>query len=276
MQDSFGDGWNGASLDVSINGSLVSSLTFANGGNFIDSVFTLNGDFVEFYFSSGNWDTEITYQIYDPLSNQIGSYGPYPNNQGNSGPVTSDTSNSTCAPQFVNVTFQVDMGNVTSSFTTPEINGNWNNFCGNCDPMVDPDGDGVWEKTISLFTGSYEYIFSADSLTIQESINTNSTCSNGSLVQPRRFMNVGAFDMILPVVCWNSCEACNDYPQPPTGITCNTGNAGIVFTDDCDAQGNWTGNFGTLTDLCKLMMVVHSLRRNWTRWSSQRGKLFLL
>ena len=58
MQDSYGDGWNGASLDVSINGSLVSSLTFANGGNFTDSVFTLNGDFVEFYFSSGNWDTD--------------------------------------------------------------------------------------------------------------------------------------------------------------------------------------------------------------------------
>ena len=256
MQDSFGDGWNGASLDVSINGSLVSSLTFANGGNFTDSVFTLNGDFVEFYFSSGNWDTEITYQIYDPLSNQIGSYGPYPNNQGNSGPVTSDTSNSTCSPQFVNVTFQVDMGNVSSSFTTPEINGNWNNFCGNCDPMVDPDGDGIWEKTVSLFTGSYEYIFSADSLSIQESINTNSVCSNGSLVQPRRFLNVGAFDMILPVVCWNSCEACNDFPQPPTGITCNTGNAGIVFTDDCDAQGNWTGILELLMVLGKLMMVA--------------------
>ena len=28
-------------------------------------------------------------------------------------------------------------------------------------------------------------------------------------------------------------------------LTCNTGNAGIVFTDDCEAQGNWTGNFGT-------------------------------
>ena len=35
MQDSFGDGWNGASLDVSINGNLVSSLTFANGGNLL-------------------------------------------------------------------------------------------------------------------------------------------------------------------------------------------------------------------------------------------------
>ena len=106
-----GDGWNGASLDVSVNGNLVSSLTFTNGGNYIDSVFTMSGDFVEFNFNSGNWDTEITYQIYDPSSVQLGSYGPYPTNQGNSGPVVSDTSNSTCQPQFVNVTFQVDMSN---------------------------------------------------------------------------------------------------------------------------------------------------------------------
>ena len=245
MQDSYGDGWNGASLDVSVNGNLVSSLTFTNGGSYVDSVFTMGGDYVEFNFNSGNWDTEITYQIYDPSSVQLGSYGPYPTNQGNSGPVVSDTSNSTCQPQFVNVTFQVDMSNVSGNFNTPEVNGNWNNFCGNCDPLTDLNGDGIWEKTVSLFTGTYEYIFSADSFAIQESIDPNSLCSNGSFVLPRRYINVGAVDMTLPVVCWSSCEACNGYPQPPAGINCNTGNPGIVFTDDCEAQGNWTGHFGT-------------------------------
>ena len=245
MQDSYGDGWNGASLDVSVNGNLVSSLTFTNGGSYIDSVFTMGGDFVEFNFNSGNWDTEITYQIYDPSSVQLGSYGPYPTNQGNSGPVVSDTSNSTCQPQFVNVTFQVDMSNMSGNFNTPEVNGNWNNFCGNCDQLTDLNGDGIWEKTVSLFTGTYEYIFSADSFAIQESIDPNSLCSNGSFVLPRRYINVGAVDMTLPVVCWSSCEACNGYPQPPAGINCNTGNPGIVFTDDCEAQGNWTGHFGT-------------------------------
>ena len=245
MQDSYGDGWNGASLDVSVNGNLVSSLTFTNGGNYIDSVFTMGGDFVEFNFNSGNWDTEITYQIYDPSSVQLGSYGPYPTNQGNSGPVVSDTSNSICQPQFVNVTFQVDMSNVSGNFNNPEINGNWNNFCGNCDLMTDLDGDGVWEKTVSLYTGIYEYIFSADSFALQESIDPNSLCSNGSFILPRRYINVGAVDMTLPVVCWNSCEACNGYPQPPSGINCNTGNPGIVFADDCEAQGNWIGHFGT-------------------------------
>ena len=29
-----------------------------------DSVFTLNGDIVEFNFVSGNWDTEITFQVW--------------------------------------------------------------------------------------------------------------------------------------------------------------------------------------------------------------------
>ena len=53
MQDSFGDGWNGASLDVSINGSLVSSLTFANGGSCrnqkIKGIFDKNNDPVKLY-----------------------------------------------------------------------------------------------------------------------------------------------------------------------------------------------------------------------------------
>ena len=45
------------------------------------------------------------------------------------------------------------------------------------------------------------------------------------------------------MICWNSCEACNDFPQPPTGITCNQ-ETQELFTDDCETQGNWTGNFG--------------------------------
>ena len=46
--------------------------------------------------------------------------------------------------------FQVDMGLVTAGFTTPEVNGTWNSWCGNCNPMTDADGDGVWEATIPL------------------------------------------------------------------------------------------------------------------------------
>ena len=151
MQDSYGDGWNGASVEVSINGTFAADIT-CNGGASVDSISTMNGDFVELSFVSGNWDTEITFQIYDPSGTLILSVGPFSSNDGNDAFLISDSSNSTCIPQYVNVTFQVDMSKVSSSFTLPEINGSWNSYCGNCDPMSDPDGDNVWEQTISLFT----------------------------------------------------------------------------------------------------------------------------
>ena len=245
MQDSWGDGWNGASVEVNINGILASNFTFNNGNSSIDSISTLNGDIVDFYFVSGDWDTEITFQVYDPNGTQILDIGPFADNDGNDSFLISDTSNSTCSPQFVDVTFQLDMSKVTSSFSIPEINGSWNNYCGNCDQMTDPDGDNIWEKTISLFTGNYEFIFSADSLNIEENLPNSLTCTNGSMVLPRRFVLVGAQNITMPIVCWESCQACNDFPQPPNGISCNTGNAGVIFSDDCESQGNWTGDYGT-------------------------------
>ena len=245
MQDSFGDGWNGASVDVSVNGISSSSFSFSTGYSSSDSIETLNGDVLSFSFTSGNWDTEIDFQIYDPSGIQIYSSQPFNNNSGNDGSLFSDTSNANCFPQFVNVTFQLDMNNNTNIFTTPEINGTWNSYCGDCDPMSDLNGDNIWEKTVSLYTGYYEFIFSADSLTIEETIDPNGSCSNGSFFSTKRFLFVGSQDITLPAVCWESCSGCNGFPQPPSGISCITGSAGLVFTDDCETQGGWTGDFGT-------------------------------
>lgn len=245
MQDSYGDGWNGASVDVSVNGISLSSFSFPTGFSSSDSIETLNGDVLSFSFNSGNWDTEIDFQIYDPLGVQIYSSQPFNNNSGNDAFLFSDTSNANCFPQFVNVTFQLDMNNNTTLFTTPEINGTWNNYCGDCDPMTDIDGDNIWEKTISLYTGYYEFIFSTDSLANEETIDPNGSCSNGSFFSTRRFLFVGSQDITLPAVCWESCNVCNGFPQPPTGISCNTGSAGLVFSDDCETQGGWTGDIGT-------------------------------
>ena len=245
MEDSYGDGWNGASIDVSVNGVLSSSFSFSTGFSSTDSIASLNGDILLFSFNSGNWDTEIDFQIYDPLGVQIYASQTFNNNSGNDTFLFSDTSNANCFPQFVNVTFQLDMNNNTTGFTTPEINGTWNNYCGDCDPMTDLNGDNIWEKTISLYTGYYEFIFSADSLTIEESIDPNGSCSNGSLFSTKRFLFIGSQDITLPAVCWESCNVCNGFPQPPSGISCNTGSAGLVFSNDCEIQGGWTGDFGT-------------------------------
>ncbi|MAP01922.1 MAG: hypothetical protein CMD01_03795 [Flavobacteriales bacterium] len=99
MQDSYGDGWNGASIDVSANGILLSNVSLAAGSTGSDTVYAFTGDQVSFYFNSGSWDTEITYDIIDPLGATIFSGGPYPANNGNDGLAFVDSSsNSICAP----------------------------------------------------------------------------------------------------------------------------------------------------------------------------------
>ena len=49
--------------------------------------------------------------------------------------------------QTATVTFRVDMQNVTDAFTTPEVNGTFNSWCGNCWAMSDADGDNIWDVT---------------------------------------------------------------------------------------------------------------------------------
>ena len=115
MQDSYGDGWNGASIDMSINGVVMTSFTVASGSAATGSYSTYTGDNVEFYFNSGTWDTEITFQITAPDGSSVGSYGPYANNSGNDGSVWTGVSNSTCAPPACLDPYGLTASNGTSS-----------------------------------------------------------------------------------------------------------------------------------------------------------------
>jgi len=121
-----------------------------------------------------------------------------------------------------NVTFQLDMNNVTTSFTTPEVNGTFNGWCGNCWAMSDADGDNIWDYTISIPSGSYEYKFSADNWTIQEDLSGAGTCVVSAWGYTNRVLNITS-DTILPVVCWESCSVC--FPSGlVSGCTDSTAN----------------------------------------------------
>ena len=53
--------------------------------------------------------------------------------------------------------------NCQTHLTSPELNGTFNNWCGDCNPMSDANGDEIWEVTLSLNIGdTIEYKFSAD------------------------------------------------------------------------------------------------------------------
>jgi beta-glucanase (GH16 family) len=106
-----------------------------------------------------------------------------------------------------NVTFQVDMNNVTDPFTIPEVNGTFNSWCGSCASLTDVNNDNIWDITLSLSAGYYEYKFSSDNWTIQEDLLNAGSCAVSAWGYTNRFLNITS-DTILDLVCWGSCSAC--------------------------------------------------------------------
>ena len=148
------------------------------------------------------------------------------------------------------VTFRVDMNNVTQPFTLPNLNGSFNNWCGACAPMSDGDGDGIWELVVSLPAGSYEYKFSADGWNIQETLTPGSPCTLTTGPFTNRLLNVSA-DVVLDAVCWGSCVSCATVvPQHDVTFRVNMNNVTAPFTTP-EVNGsfnNWCGGCAPMTD----------------------------
>ena len=135
MNDSWGDGWNGASIDVSVNGSVVANATIGTGSSGVATISTMNGDAVDFTFNSGSYDSEITFQITDPAGAVLGSYGPSPS----TGSFLTHTSNSIC-----NVHLSVNTASITVGPSGMYAGGG---VLGDAMavPLSDNDLDGTWE-----------------------------------------------------------------------------------------------------------------------------------
>ena len=160
------------------------------------------------------------------------TWGPFPYGGTSNPPMYDSAVFTTSCVQYTNVTFQVDMNKVTQGFTTPEVNGTWNNWCGNCNAMTDADGDNVWEVTLPLEQGTtVEFKYSADSWTIQEMNDPTASCTNGNATYTNRVLTIPAADTVLPVVCWSSCDACS------IEVTFNVNMAWEVANNAIDSNG---------------------------------------
>lgn len=77
LQDSYGDGWNGGSLQVRLNGVLIGS--FAAIGPASQATFeACTGDAIQLEYSAGDWEEENSYQLYGPAGNVLFAAGPNP------------------------------------------------------------------------------------------------------------------------------------------------------------------------------------------------------
>jgi hypothetical protein len=122
-------------------------------------------------------------------------------------------------PVTSDITFSVDMAqytNIAPGYIV-NINGTFNGWCGDCNPMDDTDGDNVWEVTLPLVVGDeIRYKYTVNGWTDQEGFEGGESCTNtNDAGNTDRVLTIPENDITLSTVCFNSCETC----PPPQRLT---------------------------------------------------------
>lgn len=143
------------------------------------------------------------------------------------------------APSLRVVTFRVDMNNYTENFDNVYISGSFNNWAGDANELLDPDFDGIYEGSIEVVNGAYEYKVTLDNWAVQEEFSGFEECTkvdaSGQFVN--RLLLISG-DTEIPEFCFNSCYDCGNEVL----ITFRLGFGGEVPSGD----GVWLaggGNF---------------------------------
>ncbi len=167
----------------------------------------------------------------------------------------------TGAPQARMVSFSVDMNSYTANFDQVYISGSFNNWSGDANPLSDPDFDGIWEVTLELVNGAYEYKITLDNWAADESFGGLEECTrtDPSGQFHNRLLLVSG-DTDVPGFCYNSCYACGqevsvtirlgmgDVDPSPDGVWLAGGGnfevpGGRYLMQDDDADGVWEITF---------------------------------
>lgn len=120
------------------------------------------------------------------------------------------------------VTFKLDLNQFTGTFTNVYVSGTFNAFSGDANPLTDADGDKIYETTLNLPVGLYEYKFTMDNFAQQEQFSPTTTCTQTTIDGANVFVNrklVLSQNATVGPVCFNSCYGCGDA----VNITVNLG-----------------------------------------------------
>ena len=122
----------------------------------------------------------------------------------------------------VDVTFQLDMTNNPGD--SAFIRGaSFNGWAMPGIPMEDNDGDGIWEKTLNMVPGIYEYKYVGGTAgaPIDETLDPvlDSACTLTTGIYTNRIVDVGTVDTIVPPNCFEDCGSCGNPPPPASGCS---------------------------------------------------------
>lgn len=117
------------------------------------------------------------------------------------------------------VTFRVDMSDYGGSFNQVYLSGSFNAWCGNCTPMADENGDGIWSRSVLLPSGVHEYKFSVDDWADSESLEEGGPCTTTNFGYTNRVFTLYATSLVLETVCWEACTGCLASPCDDSCLT---------------------------------------------------------
>ena len=203
----------------------------------------------------------------------VTDYSSYANRTVTAGPnaVTNDyygTCDGTCNDEIVistetQVTFHVDMSGYAGTEDPSQVtwNSSANGWCGNCAPLDDLDGDGIYSITVPLTGDTLEYKFAIGAWFDEENLEPETSCTKTTYDEGapngccyvNRFVALNGEEAIdMPVVCWNSCQACG--AEPVAGCTdaeaCNYNAEASTDDGSCVYGDGPTAGFEVTDALC--------------------------
>ena len=230
------------------------------------------GDLVEYkYAINGFADQEnLVNDMVDGAScAPVTNYASYANRQIPAGDTANDyygTCDGTCndvVSAETQVTFHVDMSGYEGTEDPSQVTWNSaaNGWCGNCAPLDDLDGDGIYSITVPLTGDTVEYKFAIGAWADQEDLEPETSCTkttydegapNGCCYVNRIVALNGEDAIDMPVVCWNSCQACG--AEPVAGCTdmeaCNYNAEASTDDGSCVYGDGPTVGFDVTDALC--------------------------
>ena len=156
-----------------------------------------------------------------------------------------------------NITFSVDMAGQT--FTQAYVSGSFNSWSGDANPLVNTTGT-IWEATLPIVDGEYEYKFTYDNWAGQDTFAQGDVCTITNYGNHNRRLVVDGSDMVLPTPMFGQCAEATDGNNGPHTVTFSVdmsgygGTLGTVYINgenyNGQGLGNWCGACGNeLTDM---------------------------
>lgn len=222
MYDSWGDGWNGGYLAVSVNGTVIGNYS-AVGNHSMQNIPVCTGDILVLNYFSGMYEEENSYSLVNSSGVTVFSDGPYPA----TGLVYTGTASCAFNPPNSNILTGLSEGDYTVDITdsygcsasaTATVDNNSGNFTISANVVTNDfcnNGTGAINITVSGGNPPYQYFW-----------------SNGSVTQDISGLTEGTYSVII-----TSNTGCQI-----TGVYTILNNTGTLGFDTAIVNNTYCGN----------------------------------